>query len=77
MEHTAVKSSNLHSVGYDPDAQSLEVRFKGKDGAPGTLYRYEGVTAKEHAAFMASESKGTHFAQHIKQKKTQKVNEHS
>lgn len=77
MEHTPIKSSNIHSIAYDPVGQNLEVRFKGKDGKPGSLYSYECVTAREYAALMASESKGTHFAQHIKAKKAQKVNENA
>lgn len=37
-------------------------------GMPGPLYRYEGVSPADHEAFLAAESKGTHFATAIKGK---------
>lgn len=61
LQHTAVKSSNITSVAYDPAAQELEVQFKN-----GGRYRYAGVPATAHAALMAADSVGAHFHQHIK-----------
>ena len=51
-----VQSSAIASIGYDPDARVLVVVFRN-----GRNYRYEGVTEKDHADFMAASSKGTHF----------------
>lgn len=62
---TGVKSSNLESVGYQPESKTLHVRFKG-----GGLYRYEGVPAEAHSAFMAADSKGQHFNKNIMGKYT-------
>lgn len=61
MEHTAVQSSNITSVGYDPATRELEVHFKS-----GGRYRYAGVDARTHAALMGAESVGAHFHKHIK-----------
>lgn len=57
---TGVKSSNVESIGHDPERQSLFVRFKS-----GGLYKYDGVSPEAHAAFMKSDSKGKHFKQNI------------
>ena len=40
---TEVQSSDLHSIGYDPNGSYLLVRFRDKNGAPGKLYEYQGV----------------------------------
>lgn len=62
IELTPVESSSLHSVGYDSAANELHVRFK----ADGPLYVYEQVPPEAHAALMAADSKGKHFAAKIK-----------
>lgn len=65
-EHKPVSSSNVESVSFRDGV--LEVKFKG-----GGLYSFHGVTEEQHRAFMAAESKGTHFAKHIRGKfKTEK-----
>ncbi len=66
MQHTEVTSSNLKSYAYDAAFQVLEIRFKKKDGSPGGLYQYEGFPMEALERFMASPSKGRHFAQFIK-----------
>lgn len=62
---TTVESSQLHSIGHDPKTNTLAIRFRSKAGA-GSLYHYSNFTADDFAAFQASESKGSHFKQHIK-----------
>lgn len=57
----SVKSSHIHSVGYDPQNRMLLVRFKD-----GTGYRYQNVEPETHADFMKSESKGRFFASRIR-----------
>lgn len=51
-----VESSNLHSIGYDPATQKMNVKFKS-----GGHYEYSDVPPEAHAAFMAAPSKGKHF----------------
>lgn len=54
-------SSNIESVGYDPEAQTLHVEYKG-----GRIYEFPNFTPAQHEAFMKAESKGKHFAREIK-----------
>lgn len=60
-----VMSSQIHSIGHDPETDTLAIRFKAKVG-PGSLYHYAGFTADDFAKFQAAESKGCHFRDHIK-----------
>lgn len=61
MKHTPVESSNVKSIGYDPESQTLEVAF-----ASGGIYRYANVPAVEHHNLMAASSKGGFLAARIK-----------
>lgn len=61
MNRTPVASSNLRSVGYDPDTRTLEVEFLN-----GGLYRYSGVPVSIHAGLMRASSKGSYFDANIK-----------
>lgn len=61
MDHTSVTSSNLASVGYDPDSETLEITFKSS----GT-YVYFGVPHSAYAGLMSAYSKGSYFAAHIR-----------
>lgn len=61
MTRTAVKSSNLKSIGYDPAKKLLEVEF-----GSGGVFQYSGVTAQQHAALMRAKSIGSHFHAHIR-----------
>lgn len=65
---TPVESSQIHAIGHNAATNTLAVQFKSKHGA-GSTYHYPGVTAEQHAAFAASESKGKHFGEHIKPRK--------
>ncbi len=60
MTRTAVKSSNLRSVGYDPTAKILEIEFKNG------VYQYADVPLEVYEALMASASLGRYFIQNIK-----------
>ncbi|HEX9117579.1 MAG TPA: KTSC domain-containing protein [Anaerolineae bacterium] len=54
MHHELIQdSSNLCSLGYDPETQVLEVRFKS-----GAFYRYYKVPAELVQAFWQAKSKG-------------------
>jgi hypothetical protein len=59
-----VNSNTIASIGYDAHRRELELEFL----ASGDVYRYFGVSAGEHAAFMAAESKGTYLNQVFKPK---------
>lgn len=61
MKRVAVDSSSLLELGYDPDAQVLEVRFHN-----GSLYRYEQVPAGVVQALLEADSLGTYFNQVFK-----------
>ena len=58
-----VKSSNISAIGYDLRASVLRVRFSS-----GSTYDYSGVTNDDWLKFAAAESKGAHFAAHIRGK---------
>ena len=65
-----VKSSNLHSIAFDPGGPMLKVTFhqKGKnaENEPRRVYEYEGVEAALFQEFMNSPSKGKFFQQKIR-----------
>jgi hypothetical protein len=58
-----VDSSQVDRVGYDAESKTLAVQFK--HGAK-AIYHYPNVEPETHAAFMAAESKGVFFREHIK-----------
>lgn len=61
MNRTPVRSSNIRSVGYDPNTRTLEVEFNN-DG----VYQYSGVPETIYQGFMRAASKGSYFHDHIK-----------
>ena len=71
--HTPVKSSNIESWGYDPEARVLEVRFKTAAGS-GPMFRYPDVQDETIQGLIKAQSVGTFFAKAIKPRyKAQKV----
>lgn len=56
-----VDSSNIASVGYNEDDQTLEIEFHS-----GAIYQYFDVPANIYQGMMISTSHGRYFAQHIK-----------
>jgi len=63
MIRQPVSSSNLESVGYDPDSAMLEIEFHD-----GSIYQYSGVPQDVHTALMAAASLGSFLHKHIKGK---------
>ena len=61
-----VVSSQLDSIGNDPETQTLAIRFKGKGDAAAPLHHYANVTAEDYAALAGAESVGKHFHAAIK-----------
>ena len=64
MRRTPVESKSIASIGFAAHRGELEVEFRQS----GDVYRYSEVSAKEHADFMAAESKGTYLNQVFKLK---------
>jgi hypothetical protein len=61
MPLTPVVSSNLASVGYDPNTRTLEVQFHS-----GGIYQYSGVPQPVYADLMAASSHGRFFDRYVK-----------
>lgn len=57
---TGVKSSAVHSIGYDPETQTLRVRFHN-----GGMYDHEGVPPETYAAFTGAASHGSFYNRKI------------
>ena len=64
MKRIPAKSTNLKSVGYDLNISVLEVEFHDK-----RVYQYLRVPLIEYQNLMAAFSKGSYFAQRIKDNK--------
>ena len=61
MDRSAVESSSVASVGYDPASRVLEVEFQG-----GGVYRYLEVPPEIHAELLAADSIGRFVNQRVK-----------
>lgn len=61
MSRTYVSSSNLRSVGYDPDRAVLQIEFRH-----GGIYDYYRVPWNAYTGLMSASSKGGFHARHIK-----------
>ncbi len=71
IKHLDLKhSSNMHWSRYDPETQTLEIDFKNSKGQKVSTYKYENFSHEEWDRFQASDSKGKHFAYHIRPKFT-------
>lgn len=57
-----VKSSSVHSVGYDPATRVLAVHFKGSD----KVYHYQNVPQHMADEMHRAESIGNYIAKQIK-----------
>jgi hypothetical protein len=56
MQRQPVTSSNLRSVGYDPDSRTQEIEFQ-----TGRVWRYSNVPRSVYSALLAADSKGSYF----------------
>lgn len=61
MERTAVSSTNILSIGYDGESQTLEIEFNN-----GSIYQYFDVPLIIYEDLMHAASKGQFFAMNIK-----------
>ena len=63
MKRVPVSSSNVLEVGYDGEAKTLEVEFKG-----GAVYHYADVPLANYEALLLADSVGSYLAAQIKPK---------
>lgn len=61
MYRIPVSSTNIRSIGYDPQSALLEVEFTSGD-----VYQYFNVPSHLHQAFMSASSKGQFLDDNIK-----------
>ena len=61
MKRIPIKSSNLHSVGYDKKSQILEIEFLN-----GGVYEYSEIRKELHEGLMAAPSHGKYYNKFIK-----------
>ncbi len=61
MTRTPVNSSNLSSVGYNSETETLEIEFHS-----GGVYQYFNVPKSIHTGLMNAGSKGSYHNQYIK-----------
>lgn len=61
MNYVRVRSSNIESVGYEEDSQTLGVCFQG-----GGEYHYSGVPRRVYDGLLSASSVGRHFDSYIK-----------
>ena len=62
MERTPVQSSNLASIGYEPDTSTLEIEF-----VTGSIYQYFGVPQAVYEELMNASSKGSYFYRQVRE----------
>ena len=61
MERALVRSSNISSIGYEANSQTLEVEFHS-----GNIYQYNRVPEAVHDALMNARSHGAYFNDHVR-----------
>ncbi|MFA4975760.1 MAG: KTSC domain-containing protein [Candidatus Paceibacterota bacterium] len=61
MNRTQVNSSNIQSIGYDPQSAILEVEFTSGD-----IYQYFDIPAYLHQQFLNSSSHGQFLNDNIR-----------
>ena len=62
VDRTPVNSSNVHSVGYDPEQKILSVEFKNGGG----VYHYHDVEKDVHEGLVAARSVGGYLHANVK-----------
>lgn len=61
IDRTPVKSSNVASIGYDPDSKTLVIEY-----IDGSVYHYHDVESSTHQELMSAKSIGKHIHSSIK-----------
>jgi hypothetical protein len=63
MIRQPVQSSNINSVGFDSDDNTLQIKFNS-----GGIYNYYNVPKRVYTTMLAAPSKGKYFHKNIKGK---------
>lgn len=63
-----VQSKQIAAIGYQNGVLAIEFTPRAGE-VSGSVYEYQGVTPAMHAEFMAAQSKGNYFYNHIKNDK--------
>lgn len=66
MERALVDSSNVASIGYDPETRTMEVEFKGRNNEPGAIYHYFEVPQEIYEQVLGASSVGQAMNQLVK-----------
>lgn len=61
MERSHVESSNIESIGYDSQNQTLEIEFLN-----GSIYQYFDVPEQIYEGIMQADSHGKYLAANVK-----------
>lgn len=61
MIRQPVSSTDIRSIGYEPESKILEIEFHS-----GGIYQYFGVPASVYQGLMSAASHGKYFHQHVK-----------
>lgn len=61
MQRQPVSSSNIASIGYDAQSETLEVEF-----VDCSVYQYFNVPSGTHEGLMAASSHGSYLSAHVK-----------
>ena len=61
MDMQPVKSSNIHSIGYDEPSKTMRVKYH-----TGDTYQFHNVPPDAHEAFANASSPGAHFAMYMR-----------
>lgn len=65
IEREHIESSNIESIGYDPERKILAIEFKSS-----AIFHYQPFTLEQATDFYAAKSKGSYYSKHIKGKIT-------
>ena len=63
MDRQLVSSSNIRSVGYETESQTLEIEFHS-----GGIYQYAIVPETVYRGLMLADSKGSYFHRYIRER---------
>ncbi len=61
MKRQSVSSSNISSIGYDPESHTLEIEFHS-----GGVYQYIAVPQSIYDELMHASSHGSYFHRYVK-----------
>ncbi len=63
MKRQPISSSNIRSIGYEPESGTLEIEFHG-----GGVYQYFDVPQSVYNALMSASSRGSFFHGNVRDK---------